>query len=166
MYDVKIDIGSKRKLAALDGVKKARTIVKQKGSKMTPSCRDASVCTSLLEKITQELDPLENALKESTDAFNGSEQERAALDKAYESQEVIAKQVGQIEEQMVPAGYKAKVPDEYSDLPQLEGRATVEMELKKPNNAPFDVDGVNYPKAKLVMVIDGYTGKTSEVVPW
>jgi len=32
------------------------------------------------------------------------------------------------------------------------------MELKKPDNGPFDVNGPNYPKAKLVMVIDGYAG--------
>ena len=124
---------------------------------MIPSCRDANVCTELLGKITAELDPLERALKDSEDSFNGSEQERTALDKAYESQETIAKQIGMVEENMVPAGYKASVPSEYSDLPQLEGRATVEMVFKKPDNAPFDVNGQNFPKAKLTMVIDGYT---------
>jgi len=127
---------------------------------MVPSCREGAVCTSLLGKISAELDPLESALKDSVEYFNGSEQERAALDKAYAAQETIAKQVGAVEEQMVPAGYKAQVPEEYSDLPQLEGRATVEMMLQKPDNGPFDVNGQNYPKAKLVMVIDGYTCKT------
>jgi hypothetical protein len=33
------------------------------------------------------------------------------------------------------------------------GRATVEFVLRKPDNAPFDVEGVNYPEAKMVMVI-------------
>ncbi len=125
---------------------------------MTPSCRDAKVCTELLGKITDELDPLERSLKESVETFNGSEQERAALDKAYVSQELIAKQVGLVEENMVPSGYKAAVPSVYNDLPQLEGRATVEMIFKKPDNGPFNVNGQNYPTAKLVMVIDGYTG--------
>ena len=156
--DIKLDIGSKRKLAALDGVRKSRTIVKQKGSKMVPSCRDGAACTKILESITKDLDPLESALRDSVDYMNGSEQERTALDKAYEAQKVLANEVGTLEEQMIPAGYKAAVPQEYSDLPQLEGRATVEMVLKKPDNGPFDVNGQNYPSAKLVMVIDGYTG--------
>jgi peptidylprolyl isomerase len=142
----------------LDGVKKAKGIVKSKSNKMIPSCRDPRYCEEMLAKISTELDPLANALKDSVDYFNGSEQERAALDKAYESQEIIAKQVGLVEENMVPAGYKASVPPEYSDLPQLEGRATVEMTFKKADNGVFDVNGQNYPKAKLTMIIDGYTG--------
>jgi hypothetical protein len=159
VYDVKIDIGSKRKSAALDGVKKARTMVKTKANgKMIPSCRDADACAELLAKISAELDPLERALRDSVESFTGSEQERAALDRAYESQEMIAKLIGLVEENMVPAGYKATVPSQYSDLPQLEGRATVEMVFKKPDNAPFNVNGQNFPKAKLTMVIDGYTG--------
>jgi hypothetical protein len=159
VYDVKIDIGSKRKSAALDGVKKARTMVKTKANgKMIPSCRDADACAELLAKISAELDPLERALRDSVESFTGSEQERAALDRAYESQEMIAKLIGLVEENMVPAGYKASVPSQYSDLPQLEGRATVEMVFKKPDNAPFNVNGQNFPKAKLTMVIDGYTG--------
>jgi cyclophilin family peptidyl-prolyl cis-trans isomerase len=158
VYDVKIDIGSKRKSAALDGVKKARTMVKTKANgKMIPSCRDADACAELLAKISAELDPLERALRDSVESFTGSEQERAALDRAYESQEMIAKLIGLVEENMVPAGYKATVPSQYSDLPQLEGRATVEMVFKKPDNAPFNVNGQNFPKAKLTMVIDGYT---------
>jgi hypothetical protein len=163
VYDIKIDIGSKRKNAALDGVKKARNMVKTKANSkmmMIPSCRDVNVCTDLLAKISTELDSLERALKDSVESFNGSEQERAALDQAYESQEIIAKQIGLVEENMVPAGYKATVPLQYSDLPQLEGRATVEMVFKKPDNAPFNVNGQNFPKAKLTMVIDGYTGSS------
>jgi hypothetical protein len=112
----------------------------------------------LLAKISAELDPLERALRDSVESFTGSEQERAALDRAYESQEMVAKLIGLVEENMVPAGYKATVPSQYSDLPQLEGRATVEMVFKKPDNAPFNVNGQNFPKAKLTMVIDGYTG--------
>ena len=48
------------------------------------------------------------------------------------------------------------VPEEYSDLPQLKGRATIEFVLRKPDGAPFDVEGTNYPEAKLTMIIDGY----------
>lgn len=130
----------------------------KKADKLTASCRSPSVCTDLLGKIDQTLDPLAVAVKESQDAFTGSEQERLALDRAYKAQEQAADYLTQLEEQMVPENYVTPVPDEYSDLPQLQRRATVEMTLKKAGNAPFDINGVNFPEAKLVMVIDGYTG--------
>jgi hypothetical protein len=156
--DIKLDIGSKRKSAALDGVRKARTQLKQKAAKMLPSCRDDKICTEILGLISKKLDPLEASLRDSIEYMNGSEQERAALDKAYEAQSSISQQITALEEQMVPKGYKAQVPPEYDDLPQLEGRATVEFLFKKSEGAPFNVNGQNYPQAKLIMIIDGYTG--------
>lgn len=139
----------------MDGIKKTRSLLNEKNAKsITKACRDASKCDAIIANMA--LDPLEASVKESMDAFNGSEQERTALDKAYTQQKVLADQVGQLEEQMVPAGYKALVPDEYNDLPQLQGRATVEMNFKKADGAPFDVNGVNFATAKMTMVIDGY----------
>jgi hypothetical protein len=160
---INTDVGSKRKIAALDGVKKTRSLLNEKNAKaLTKSCRDAAKCNDIItNQMILELDPLEASLKESMDAFNGSEQERAALDKAYTSQKILTQQVGQLEEQMVPEGYKAFVPDEYNDLPQLQGRATVEMNFKKADGAPFDVNGVNFATAKMVMVIDGYVCELS-----
>lgn len=160
--DIRQDIASKRKLAALDGVRKARTMLSQQSSsskKLLSACgeKEAS-CQTIIETMKNTLDPLEAALKQSVDAFNGSEQERAALDSAYKEQSTLSKQITALEENMVPKGYKASVPSAYKDLPQLEGRATVEFIIKKPDNAPFRVLGENYPQARLVMVIDGYTG--------
>jgi len=155
--EIKQDIGSKRKSAALDGVKKARTAIKSTASKMTASCRDANFCTTILNEMNDNLDPLDQSLKDSQGAQNGSEQERKALDAAYQSQSKIAKQLTALEENMVPANYVTPVPSDYDDLPQLKGRATVEFELVKPDGAPFDIEGTNFPKANMVMVIDGYT---------
>jgi hypothetical protein len=104
------------------------------------------------------LSPLELALQESRDDMVGSEQERAALDKAYVEQRKLTKILTSLEEQMIPTGYVTPVPSDYDDLPQLQGRATVEMTFRKESGAPFNVQGVNYPTAKLVMVIDGYVG--------
>lgn len=105
------------------------------------------------------LDPLTAAIKESQDAFTGSDQERQALDKAYDEQVKVADLLTKLQEQMIPANYAVPVPDEYSDLPQLKKRATVEMILKKGEpGAQFDIEGVNYPQAKMVMVVDGYVG--------
>ena len=56
-------------------------------------------------------------------------------------------------------GYVTPVPDEYKDLPQLQGRATVEMIFKKPDGESFDIEGTLYKEAKMKMIIDGYTGK-------
>ena len=123
------------------------------------SCREADVCKRLLKDIDTTLDPLTAALKDSQEAFVGSEQERDALDKAYIAQQKATALLTQLEEQMVPDNYVTPVPPEYSDLPQLKKRATVEMIIKKgQQGVPFDVNGVNFPEAKLVMVIDGYTG--------
>lgn len=103
------------------------------------------------------LDPLDASLKDAQTFLNGSDQERNALDNAYKGQDKMQKLLTNLEEQMVPEGYVTPVPEEYSDLPQLRGgRATVEFVLKKPGNAPFDVEGVNYPEAKMKMIIGKY----------
>ena len=125
---------------------------------MVASCRDAAQCEALVSTLADDLKPLEVALQDSKEAFNGSEQERTALDQAYAVQKAMTKTLTTLEEQMVPKGYQTIVPPEYSDLPQLQRRATVEMTFQKEDKAPFNVQGVNYPTAKLVMVIDGYNG--------
>jgi peptidylprolyl isomerase len=51
------------------------------------------------------------------------------------------------------------VPADYADLPQLRGRATVEMTLKKPNGEQYDIEGALFKEAKMKMIIDGYAGK-------
>lgn len=158
---VKQDVGSKRKSAALDHVKTVKRLLGD--SKLPAACRDAKACSSTIDGIGNEIEPISVALKASMDALNGSDQERQALDKAYASQIDMAKLLTTLEEQMIPANYEVKVPSEYDDLPQLKKRATVEMVFKKPNNAPFDVNGQNFPEAKMTMVIDGYTGKQAAV---
>eukprot|EP00980_Cylindrotheca_fusiformis_P005338 scaffold1138_cov128-Cylindrotheca_fusiformis.AAC.20 len=157
---IKYDIGSKRKSAALDGVKKSKRYLSGKtAEKMTKACRSPAVCSDLLTEIDASLEPLSVALKQSQDAFTGSEQERTALDNAYDAQQQATEALTKLEEQMVPEGYETPVPPEYSDLPQLKKRATVEMVLKKGEaGAQFDINGQNYPEARLKMIIDGYTG--------
>lgn len=155
--DVRQDIGSKRKSAAIDGVKKTAQALKSKSSTFTAMCREPTECTEILKEMSDQLEPLTENLKTSIDFFNGSDQERAALDKAYNKQDKLQKLLTKLEEQMVPAGYVTPVPSDYDDLPQLRGgRATVEFVLQKPENAPFDVEGTNFPEAKMVMVIDGF----------
>ncbi|KAL7558925.1 hypothetical protein ACA910_015502 [Epithemia clementina (nom. ined.)] len=154
---IKLDIGTKRKSAAIEGVKKSATLLRQDKEKYMASCRDPKICSDLVASMLQDLDPLSAALKDSMDSFQGSEQERTAQDKAYEAQIKVVDKLNVLEEQMIPAGYKVPVPEEYSDLPQLQGRATVKMLLKKAvSGDTFDVIGRTYPEAKLTMIIDGY----------
>ena len=121
-------------------------------------CRVPSECTTIIASMNELIDPLDASLKDAQSAFNGSDQERSALDKAYAAQDKLQKLLTSLEEQMVPEGYVTPVPDDYDDLPQLKGgRATVEFVLRKPGNAPFDVEGVNYPEAKMTMIIGKYS---------
>lgn len=154
---VRINIQSKRKAAALDDLKKARGVINTKESQMTASCREANVCSDILASMKDKLEPLEATLRASADYLNGSDQERDALDKSYNTQDKIQKELSILEEQMIPAGYETPVPNDYADLPQLKGRATVEMSLKKPNGEKFDIEGSLFSEAKLKMIIDGYT---------
>jgi len=155
--EIRQNVSSKRKSAAIDGEQKAAQILKSKSSAFAAMCRDPTTCTSYFNEMSSLLKPLDDSLKEATATQNGSAQERVALDDAYNSQDKIQKLLTLAEEQMVPKGYVTPVPAEYNDLPQLQGRATVEFILQKPNKAPFDIDGVNFPEAKLKMIIDGYT---------
>jgi peptidylprolyl isomerase len=157
---IKYDIGSKRKSAAIDGAKKSKAMLAGKqADKMAAACQSPNVCTEYMKQISDGLDPLIEAMKASVDAFTGSDQEREALDNAYKAQEKVVDLLTKLEEQMIPAGYETPVPPQYSDLPQLKQRAKVEMVLKKgQSGAQCDINGVNYPQAKMVMVIDGYTG--------
>lgn len=155
---MKLDIGSKRKSAAIDGAKKSASILKGKeADKMKMACREPNLCETYINKMLEDIDPLTAALKDSQGAFQGSEQERDALDRAYEAQTKVVNTLTKLEEQMIPAGYKTPVPEEYSDLPQLQGRATIQMVLQKGDTTTFDVRGTTFKEAKLKMIIDGYS---------
>jgi hypothetical protein len=54
------------------------------------------------------------------------------------------------------SGYQTPVPRDYDDLPQLKGRATVEMVLKKADGEKFNIEGQLFNEAKMKMIIDGY----------
>jgi len=100
---------------------------------------------------------LDQAIQASANSLAGSEQEREAQDRAIAIQDKLAKDLNQLEEQMVPAGYFTPVPSDYDDLPQLRGgRATVKFSLKKPDGTPFVIDANKYATADMTMIIDGF----------
>ncbi len=84
------------------------------------------------------------------EAGRGSEQERAKLDLAYTQQTQAARYVSELQELMVPAGYSVKVPEEFNALPRLQGRAEVEMLLKKPTaGEKFEIKGKLYDQIQV-----------------
>mmetsp|Transcript_6132 Transcript_6132/g.13904 ORF Transcript_6132/g.13904 Transcript_6132/m.13904 type:complete len:467 (-) Transcript_6132:109-1509(-) len=155
--DIRINVQSKRKAAALDDLKKAKGIITKQESKMTASCREPKVCSDILASMKDKMTPLESTLNDSKDYMNGSDQERTALDSSYNTQDQIQKELTTLQEQMIPAGYETPVPDDYADLPLLRGRATVEMTLKKADGETFNIEGKLYNEANMKMIIDGYT---------
>lgn len=102
--DIRINVTSKRGAAALDDLKNVKKIINTKEAKLTASCREASVCSDILASMKDKLVPLEGNLKDSADSFRGSDQEREALDKSYQTQDLIQKELTILEEQMIPAG--------------------------------------------------------------
>lgn len=78
------------------------------------------------------------------------------MDDAFLAQDVISREYSTFEECFVPDTFVRKIPEEYSNLPVLQGRATVEMVVQKADKSQFDVDGKLYNEIKLVMVLDGY----------
>eukprot|EP00588_Corethron_pennatum_P011708 CAMPEP_0194277866 /NCGR_PEP_ID=MMETSP0169-20130528/10067_1 /TAXON_ID=218684 /ORGANISM="Corethron pennatum, Strain L29A3" /LENGTH=435 /DNA_ID=CAMNT_0039021929 /DNA_START=92 /DNA_END=1396 /DNA_ORIENTATION=+ len=153
---IRQDIVSKRTGDALNDSKISRGILKSKSAEMIKSCVDPKACADIIAKMSDDMTPLDEALDEAKNFQLGSQQQGAALDKAAAAQTVLSKQLTTLEEGMVPKGYRTPVPEVYKDLPQLQGRATVEFVIKKTDGAPFDIQGVNFPEARLKMVIDGY----------
>lgn len=68
--------------------------------------------------------------------------------------------IGRVEEMMVTK-FPFAVPDEYVKLPQLRGRATVEMLVRKEGDEPFDIEGTIYKEGKMTLVLDGYSAPIS-----
>jgi hypothetical protein len=155
------DLRVKRIGAAKGGLQQARgTIASPKeAGKMLAAVRPAQVeqGKSLLADIDGSLSA---ALEELGKQFSqGSVQERESLDLVKAAQTKAAASLSTLEELMVPSGYTVPVPAEYSALPQLQGRAVVEFEVKKgpeAEAAQFNIDGELFDKATLKMTIDGY----------
>ncbi|MGV2828350.1 peptidylprolyl isomerase [Myxosarcina sp. GI1(2024)] len=85
------------------------------------------------EALLNQIDEGVNELKTTADT-----KDKEAV---YLKREELLAKVGQLEELMV-VGFPFEVPEEYADLPQLLGRATVEMETNR---------------GTLEIVIDGYS---------
>ena len=138
-------------------MKKAQSVLNKDSNKIAAATSDPAAATATLKSMSESLQKLDDSLATAQNVDRGSLQEGAAMDTAYSAQAAAANGLNSIEEAMVPPNYKASVPPEYANLPKLQGRATVVMTFKKDGGAPFDIEGTNYPEAKMTMVLDGYS---------
>ncbi|CDF39778.1 unnamed protein product [Chondrus crispus] len=83
-----------------------------------------------------------------------------STDKLTKACKDVLGDIGRVEEMMV-AKFPFQVPDEFSNLPQLKGRATVEMLVKKDGDEPFDIEGTIFKEGKMTLVLDGYSAPIS-----
>lgn len=149
------DLRVKRIGAAKDGLAKARQTGASQAGKILASLRSPDEGKALLADIDQELAAALDELNKPVG--QGSVQERDVLDSANKAQAAAADKISVLEALMVPAGYTVPVPAEYSNLPQLQGRAVVAFEVKKGEaGEKFNIDGNLFDKAVLKMTIDGY----------
>jgi hypothetical protein len=81
-------------------------IVSQKANLMLKAVREdaKSSAEALIAQIKRDLDPIETALTE--DALQGTDRERAKLDRSYAAQTIVSRELSALQETMVPAGYR------------------------------------------------------------
>jgi hypothetical protein len=112
--------------------------------------------TESLARLKEDITPLKAAISTESGSGSGSVQQRDSLDAANAAQETLAKELTVFEELFVPDNFRRNIPEEYANLPALQGRAEVSFILKKPDGSNFDVEGKLYDKVELKMIIDGY----------
>lgn len=118
---------------------------------------------AILSSVPQEhRDTAEHLLQSIHDALPGltaiaGEQK---VDKLVATDKDILRDVGRLEELMVTR-FPFSVPSEYANLPQLLGRATIDITVRKEGDEPFDIDGTLYKEGTMTVVVDGYSAPLS-----
>ncbi|MDY6939517.1 MAG: peptidylprolyl isomerase [Cyanobacteriota bacterium] len=132
--DIATQLRANRRWNAIQSdIKSARFLINYKEEELlasVPEERQAKA-KDILADIGQNLDTLDEIV-EAQDK-SGTWSQRAA----------IIDRIGALENLMV-AGFPYEVPQEYANLPQLKGRATVEMETER-GSLKMVVDGYNAP---------------------
>ena len=69
---------------------------------------------------------------------------------------MLSEQLSKFEELLVPDDFRRQIPDEYKKLPNLQGRAMVNMVMKRADGSQYDIEGKLYDSVDIDMIIDGY----------
>lgn len=129
------ELRAKRWSSISKEISNARRVVQRKRDRILASVpeRNKTEAANLLDQIETSLDDLDAALET---------QDKGTI---WLKRRAVLTLVGNVEEDMVD-GFPFEVPEEFSNLPQLKGRATVEMGTTK---------GV------MTIVLDGYNAPVS-----
>ena len=132
LEDIAAQLRANRRWGAISGdLKKANKIVKDRSAKLlatVPEERKAQA-TALINQIQAGIETLQPAV------------EAKEKNQIWEDRAKLLRLVGKLEDLMA-VGFPFEVPAEYSNLPQLKGRATVEIATNK---------------GDLTVVLDGYS---------
>lgn len=132
--DIATQLRANRRWSAVESdLKKARRIVSDRQDALLASIPEAShsQANALLAQIESEIGKVEEAAAQKDKV------------KTWEGRSQILRIVGDLEALMVKS-VPFSVPEKYSDLPQLKGRATVEIKTNKGTMTAI-VDGYNAP---------------------
>lgn len=131
LEDIPTQVRRKRWSGVNADVSKAALILRDRADDLLKAVPDNNKAEA--ETVIAQLNEKINSLREAVETQDKT-QISAAQDKVLDG-------VGELEELML-TGYPFEVPAEYRNLPQLMGRATVEMETTK---------------GKITLVVDGYS---------
>lgn len=132
LEDIAAQLRANRRWGAISGdLKKANKIVKDRSAKLLATVPEdrKSQAIALIDQIQAGIDTLQPAV------------EAKEKNQIWEDRAKLLNLVGQLESLMA-VGFPFEVPAEYSNLPQLKGRATVEIATNK---------------GDLTVVLDGYS---------
>jgi len=118
----------------------------------------------ILTKLDAELEALDKAGQGAIASAAGSVQDIAGAADVVERGRAAQALVGELEELMVPPGYVAPIPQDvikyFPNLPKLDGRARVELTVKRAPGSTekkFNDEGKLYKEAKFEIVVDGWS---------
>ena len=142
----KVDLKTRRIIFAKNDISNAKSLLTKytdKILKAAPANHKDQVKASI-ERMNNDFPIYEKAIGAESNAGSGSLQERKGLDDSFAAQTVLSQELTTLEELMVPDNYKRLIPPEFNSMPQLQGRAEVEVTFKKPDGSQFNVEGKLY----------------------
>jgi peptidylprolyl isomerase len=154
----KINLKTRRILYAKGDISNAKALLNKYADKIiaTAPKNHINQVKESMSKMNSYFPAFETSIAIESDASAGSLQERKGLDDTFLAQDNLAKELSNLEELMVPDDFRRNIPEEYANLPQLQGRAEVEVVFKKTDGSQFDVDGVLYDDIDMTLILDGY----------
>eukprot|EP00183_Erythrolobus_madagascarensis_P003346 CAMPEP_0185851448 /NCGR_PEP_ID=MMETSP1354-20130828/9649_1 /TAXON_ID=708628 /ORGANISM="Erythrolobus madagascarensis, Strain CCMP3276" /LENGTH=427 /DNA_ID=CAMNT_0028552431 /DNA_START=46 /DNA_END=1325 /DNA_ORIENTATION=+ len=146
MEQVTTDLRRLQWSKADDSVRRAESIFKN---------RRKDILSKFSAAKADEADALADEIRDAFQDFREPLAERNS-EEVIRLQRALLRKIGALEELQIDT-FPFTVPAEYDNLPQLKGRATVELTLRKAGDAPFDIEGTLYDEGRMTLVLDGFS---------